>query len=160
MSQQTREHWSVEVSRNGENIVTLESNCISGKADFSPEDEHAIERAALCLLSFLGKPAQPSGATAPQETITAVEAMREICALVRCEPDEVLETVQRLMWAASALPAPSPAPSGEWWGVIGPRGMPCLYGKHREDAEPDTDERVALFQVTEVTAVQETKEKS
>ena len=42
--------------------------------------------------------------------------------------------------------------SGEWWGVIGPRGMPCLFGKHREDAEPDTDERVALFRVEEVTA--------
>jgi len=40
-----------------------------------------------------------------------------------------------------------------FWGVIGPRGMPCLFGPHRDDVDViDDDERIALFQVKEIPA--------
>ena len=44
---------------------------------------------------------------------------------------------------------------GEWWGVVGPLGMPCLFGKSRDDVEgqADNDERIALFRVEEVDPV-------
>lgn len=49
---------------------------------------------------------------------------------------------------------PPPPPSriaGVWWGVVGPRGMPCLFGRKRDAEEgKDFDERVAKFRVEEV----------
>lgn len=48
------EHWSVEVRRNGENLVTIESNCLSGKPDFSAEEEQVIREAGRHLLAFIG----------------------------------------------------------------------------------------------------------
>lgn len=45
--------WSVSVERDGENIVTIASNGLSGR-DLSPEDEEAIRVAARHLLSFVG----------------------------------------------------------------------------------------------------------
>lgn len=50
-------HWSVTVRRNGEEVVTLEQNSLSGR-DISPEDEWAIRAAALHLLAFIGDPAE------------------------------------------------------------------------------------------------------
>jgi hypothetical protein len=47
-------HWSVSVDRNGENLVTIESNCLSGKKDFTAEEEACIRNAAYTLLSFIG----------------------------------------------------------------------------------------------------------
>ncbi len=46
-------HWSVSVTRDGETIVTIESNCLSGR-DLSPEDEDTIRLAAKHLLAFVG----------------------------------------------------------------------------------------------------------
>ena len=48
------QHWAVTVERNGEQLVTLESNCLSGKPDFTINDEKTIRRAAKHLLSFIG----------------------------------------------------------------------------------------------------------
>jgi hypothetical protein len=50
------EHWAVTVERSGEKIVTIESNCLSGR-DLSPEDEETIRTAAHHLLAFIGDPA-------------------------------------------------------------------------------------------------------
>ncbi len=52
------DHWSVTVSRNGEEIVTIESNSLSGR-EIGPEDGAAIRTAARHLLSFIGDPAPP-----------------------------------------------------------------------------------------------------
>ena len=48
-----RETWAVTVERNGEQIVTLASNHLSGR-DLSPEDERIIERCAEHLMAFIG----------------------------------------------------------------------------------------------------------
>lgn len=47
------EHWAVTVSRNGQEILTIESNCVSG-LDLTYEDEGVIRNAAEHLLSFVG----------------------------------------------------------------------------------------------------------
>lgn len=47
------EHWAVTVSRNGESIVTLESNCMSGR-ELNAEDERIIRLAARQLWGFVG----------------------------------------------------------------------------------------------------------
>jgi hypothetical protein len=47
------EHWSVTVSRDGEEIVTIESNSLSGR-ELTSEDEAAIRLAAHHLLAFIG----------------------------------------------------------------------------------------------------------
>jgi hypothetical protein len=52
-------HWAVTVERDGEQVVTIESNCLSGR-DISPEDEEAIRASAHHLLAFIGDPAPPS----------------------------------------------------------------------------------------------------
>ena len=53
MKRAPRPHWSVTVSRNGEEIVTIESNCVSGR-EISPADEETIRTAAHHLLGFIG----------------------------------------------------------------------------------------------------------
>lgn len=45
--------WAVTVERNGEPIVTIASNCLSGR-DLSPEDERIIRLAADHLRAFVG----------------------------------------------------------------------------------------------------------
>lgn len=50
------DHWAVTVERNGERVVTIETNCLSGR-EISAEDEQAIRTAAHHLLSFIGDPA-------------------------------------------------------------------------------------------------------
>ncbi len=54
-SSQPQQHWSVTVSRNGENILTTESNCLSGR-NLSDEDEACIRNCVQHLLSFVGEP--------------------------------------------------------------------------------------------------------
>jgi hypothetical protein len=49
----TTQHWAVTVSRNGEEIVTIESNCLSGRK-ISEEDEKIIRMAANHLNGFVG----------------------------------------------------------------------------------------------------------
>ena len=48
-------HWSVSVERAGKNIVTIESNCLSGR-DLSAEDKETIRTSARNLLAFVGAP--------------------------------------------------------------------------------------------------------
>lgn len=48
-------NWEVTVTRNGESVVTLGSNHLSGR-DLSADDETAIRTAAAHLLSFAGVP--------------------------------------------------------------------------------------------------------
>jgi hypothetical protein len=52
-------HWSVEVCINGESILTIESNSLCGKPEFSDVEAEAIRIAARNLLAFIGndKPA-------------------------------------------------------------------------------------------------------
>lgn len=52
------DHWAVEVRVNGETILTIESNCLSGKSDLTETDFDTIRTAANNLLSFAGKPAR------------------------------------------------------------------------------------------------------
>lgn len=47
------DHWAVTVWRNGEEVVTIESNCLSGR-EIGADDEDAIRTAALHLLAFIG----------------------------------------------------------------------------------------------------------
>lgn len=46
-------HWSVSVERDGENVVTIESNCLSGR-DLSEQDRATIRHCAAHLLAFVG----------------------------------------------------------------------------------------------------------
>jgi hypothetical protein len=47
-------HFAVSVVRDGECILTIESNCLAGK-DLTQEDEQCIRDCAQHLLSFIGK---------------------------------------------------------------------------------------------------------
>lgn len=47
------QHWAVIVERNGQQIVCIESNCLSGR-ELSEEDKLTIRRAGEHLLSFAG----------------------------------------------------------------------------------------------------------
>jgi len=56
------QHWSVTVEKDGETILTIESNCLSGKSDLTGDDEAVIRNAAEHLLSFVGQfPRDASG---------------------------------------------------------------------------------------------------
>lgn len=48
-----RKHWTVTVERDGENVVTIGHNHLSGR-DLLPGDEEAIVSAARSLLGFVG----------------------------------------------------------------------------------------------------------
>lgn len=50
---QPTQHWSVTVERDGEEIITIESNGLAGR-EISEEDERVIRVCALHLLSFIG----------------------------------------------------------------------------------------------------------
>ena len=53
-------------------------------------------------------------------------------------------------WPVISAPSSLAQPQ-EIWGVIGPRGVPCLFGTQNDAEEGvDSDERVALFRVQEV----------
>ena len=49
------ESWAVAVEHNGEPILTIASNMLSGKPELSAEDERIIVTAAEHLLSFIGR---------------------------------------------------------------------------------------------------------
>lgn len=50
------QHWGVDVRVNGEDVLTIESNCLFGKSDLSPMELDAIRTAANHLLAFAGQP--------------------------------------------------------------------------------------------------------
>ena len=54
------DHWSVRVECGGEEVVTIESNCLSGREIGLAEDQ-AIRNCAYHLLSFIGDPHQTRG---------------------------------------------------------------------------------------------------
>jgi hypothetical protein len=56
-SETTRDHWVVTVYRNGEPVVTIESNSLSGKSDLDAADEDCIRTAGRHLLAFVGESA-------------------------------------------------------------------------------------------------------
>ncbi len=62
-------HWSVSVERDGEVIVTIESNSLSGR-DLSPEDEETIRMAARHLESFVGGSVGGLNAAPPERNVT------------------------------------------------------------------------------------------
>lgn len=69
------DHWSVTVSRNGEEIVTIEPRCLSGR-DLSPEDEATVRTAAENLLAFVGPERTPGfGWEISHETLREIEEM-------------------------------------------------------------------------------------
>jgi hypothetical protein len=45
----------VEVTVNGESVLEIGHNCISGKAELTEEDERAIRTAGNHLLAFIGE---------------------------------------------------------------------------------------------------------
>jgi hypothetical protein len=53
------QHWAVTVRRNHEDLVTIESNCLSGKSEFSDEDARVIRMAADHLSAFIGPERTP-----------------------------------------------------------------------------------------------------
>ena len=48
-------HWSVEVRGNGESLVCIEHESLSGKATFTAAEEETIRVAAEHLLAFIGR---------------------------------------------------------------------------------------------------------
>lgn len=59
--------WFVTAGRWGDSIVTIEEKSLSGKPDFTPEDQALVRGAALHLLAFIGQPTpvEPAGASEP-----------------------------------------------------------------------------------------------
>jgi hypothetical protein len=51
--------WSVTVSRNGDDVVTIANTHLSGRAELSDEDRRVIRMAGEHLLSFVG-PEEPT----------------------------------------------------------------------------------------------------
>ena len=49
------DHFAVTVWRNGESLVTIESYCLSGKAEFTEAEAETIRTAALHLMAFIGE---------------------------------------------------------------------------------------------------------
>lgn len=53
-AESTTDHWAVTVYRNGEEVVTIESDWLSGR-EISQGDEVVIRTAARCLRAFIGE---------------------------------------------------------------------------------------------------------
>lgn len=59
MADDKTDFWAVEVSRNGESLVRIETRCLSGKPEFSEEDARVIRMAAEHLHAFIGPERTP-----------------------------------------------------------------------------------------------------
>lgn len=71
------ESWAVTVERNGEEIVTVASNHLSGR-QMSDEDVRIVKVAAVHLASFIGLP-QAAAAVDPQATDSGKATTRVAC---------------------------------------------------------------------------------
>jgi hypothetical protein len=54
----SEEHWAVTVWRNGEEVVTIATNSLSGR-ELEPADEECVRTAARHLLAFIGEGTSP-----------------------------------------------------------------------------------------------------
>lgn len=54
MSSDSIHHWGVDVRVNHELILTIESNCLSGKGELTEKEEETIRLCAEHLLAFVG----------------------------------------------------------------------------------------------------------
>jgi hypothetical protein len=63
------EHWAVSVDANGENILRIESNCVSGR-ELTSDDEQLIRNCAHHLLAFVGSQPTPPAPSASGEQET------------------------------------------------------------------------------------------
>lgn len=119
-------HWLVTVERNGEKVVTIEPNCLSGR-DVSREDEDAIRAAAGHLLAFIGDPPPPE----PKVVADVDELRAALTPLARLEVPKRPQgnagaysirhsDIQRAQAALKEAP-PEPAharqtyPGFDWW---------------------------------------------
>jgi hypothetical protein len=80
--------WFVTAGRWGDSIVTIEEKSLSGKPDFTPEDQALVRGAALHLLAFIGQPTpvEPAGAH--------VETLRQMLRDEEQENTTLRETLQ------------------------------------------------------------------
>ena len=69
------EHWAVSVYRQGELVVTIETNSLAGR-DLSPEDEACIRLCARHLLAFVGDEVKT------RQTIRADRLRDAICSIL------------------------------------------------------------------------------
>lgn len=77
-------HWSVTVCADGDEIVTIESNCLSGR-QISPEDEETIRKAAHHLLAFAGNPTRSARPIhAPQQRTVQIGDPEGIWIMCQC----------------------------------------------------------------------------
>jgi hypothetical protein len=67
MTQTTPDHWAVTVWRNGEEVVTIEQACLSGR-EIGPADEDCIRIAAQHLMGFIGDSEQMTEAEKQADT--------------------------------------------------------------------------------------------
>jgi hypothetical protein len=104
-SDQSTQSWAVSVERDGENIVTISSNCLGGR-DLSAEDERVIRMAAEHLNSFVGPGPTPEG----RETARWRECAERLTDERDAARSEVITLRHQL---SAALRAAAPAPEGE-----------------------------------------------
>jgi hypothetical protein len=77
------QHWGVDVRVNGETILTIESNCLSGKSNLTDAEDDMIRLAANHLLSFAGKSKKGDLATAATDLLDALRELHDFaCPLV------------------------------------------------------------------------------
>lgn len=93
-------HWAVTVERDGEKIVTIESNCLSGR-EISAEDSEAIRNAAWHLLSFLGDPAPCDLVTVPRLPTDRMLEAYGIAVYYTSDTKQIPENVWLAMCAAA-----------------------------------------------------------
>jgi hypothetical protein len=48
-------HWAVEVFIDGDSVLRIESDCLSGNESFSRKEQTVIREAANHLLAFIGR---------------------------------------------------------------------------------------------------------
>jgi hypothetical protein len=101
-------HWGVDVRRNWENLVTIESNCLSGKPEFSEVEADVIRQCADHLHAFIGPRSTPE----PQTDYTREAFERD-----------------RFDTAGPIAPEPSPATVCEW------RNLPMTQGVLMADCQ-------------------------
>jgi hypothetical protein len=92
------DHWCVEVSSHGENLVTIESRILAGKPDLTPHEAGLIRTAGEHLLAFIGRPAPetpPSDLAMPPPTYPPPIGICFDDSCIRVGPHKVTESCQQ-----------------------------------------------------------------